>query len=795
MLLLAGCLSACSFFESEIKENAPELWYDQPAQEWMQSLPVGNGRLGAMVYGGITEETIALNEITLWSGEVDSAQEQPFGKEKLAKIRQLFFDGKIKEGNEIADKDLIGFFNTYGTHLPFGDLLLDFQHKASPENYRRSLDLSNALAKVSYTVDDVHFTREVFCSNPDQVLVVHLKADKKKSISLQGQMKMLRKATFEIKDNVFLLKGQVDYPKFGKGGVDFAGQIQFKTKGGCIVTEGESIRISDADEVTILIDINTNLTLSDPEQTCLQHISTAGQKDYKELRQKHIADFSNLFNRVELSLGTPKNDLPTDERLKQLKNNVDDPDLMALFMQYGRYLLISCSREDSPLPANLQGLWNDNLACSMMWTCDYHLDINTEQNYWLANVGHLPECNAPLFDFVDYLAKAGSKTAENVYGSPGWVAHTVANIWGFTSPGLSTGWGVFPTAGVWLASHLWSHYIYTGDTVFLQKRAYPVLKESARFMLDYMVVNPNNGYLMTGPSTSPENTFGLDGKKYPLSMMPTCDNVLVHELFTSCLESAKILDCDEAFRDSLQQSLAQLPPLKIGSQGQLQEWFEDYDEPYPHHRHTTHLLALYPFNQVSVRQTPELAEAAAVTIERRVNHPKWEDVEWSRANMINFYARLREPEKALQSVKMLMTEAARENMLTISAKGIAGAQWDIFVLDGNEAGAAGITEMLLQSQEGYIELLPVLPPQWNTGHFKGLCVRGGGEIDAEWSNGIVQKAVLRANTDNTFRLKIPGNKTQYRITKNKVEIQPENQSDILSVLLKKGETIEITQIQ
>ncbi|KAA6300493.1 MAG: hypothetical protein EZS26_003367, partial [Candidatus Ordinivivax streblomastigis] len=497
ILLFAGCLSGCSFVEPPVKENTLELWYDKPAKEWMQSLPIGNGRLGAMVYGGIDEETIALNEITLWSGEADPEQEISYGKEKLSEIRQLFFDGKIKEGNEAASKHLVGFPHSYGTHLPFGDLALDFEHDASPENYRRSLDLPNALAKVSYTVNDTLYTREVFCSNPDQVLVVHLKANKKKSISLQGRIKMLREATSEIKDNAFLLKGKVNYPKFGKGGVDFVGKIQFKAEGGSIVADGQSLRITEADEVTILIDIQTNLMLPDPEQTCLQHISNADQKDYKAIRQKHINDFSNLFSRVELSLGVPKNDIPTDERLKQLKNNIDDPDLMALFMQYGRYLLISCSREDSPLPANLQGVWNDNLACNMEWTCDYHLDINTEQNYWLSNVGHLSECNAPVFRFVDYLSKAGSKTARNVYGSPGWVAHTVVNIWGYTSPGSSIGWGLFPTGGVWMASHLWEHYLYTGDKVFLKTVGYPLLKQSAQFMLDYMVINPNNGYLMT----------------------------------------------------------------------------------------------------------------------------------------------------------------------------------------------------------------------------------------------------------------------------------------------------------
>ncbi|KAA6337627.1 hypothetical protein EZS27_014304 [termite gut metagenome] len=796
ILWLVGYLLIISCTDGQQSGYAWELWYDSPAQEWMQALPVGNGRLGAMVYGGTAQETIALNEITLWSGEPDPNQEISFGKERLAEMRQLFFDGKIKEGNEQASKYLVGAPHTFGSHLPFGDLTLSFRHEAQPSGYRRTLDLQNAVATVNYTVGDVLFTREVFCSNPQQVLVIHLKADKKKAISLTAAMNMMREeAKITVSDRGFLLNGTVSYPKFGKGGVAFASEILFQTKGGSITTDGQSLQITEADEVTVLIDINTNLKLPEPAQISADHIAAATLKDYKTLKKEHTHDFSRLFNRVDLSLGTSQSDSPTDKRLARLKEGVDDPDLAALFMQYGRYLLISCSREDSPLPANLQGLWNDNLACSMAWTCDYHLDINTQQNYWAANTGNLPECNTPLFGFMDYLAKAGSKTARNVYGSPGWVAHTVVNVWGYTAPGSGIGWGLHPTGGVWLASHLWEHYLYTGNTEYLQTTAYPILKEAARFIADYLAVNPNNGYLMTGPSTSPENAFLFEGRAYAASMMPTCDLVLIRNLFTACIECGRLLNQDKSFCDSLQQNLDKLPPLQIGKSGRLQEWFEDYEEASPNHRHTSHLLALYPFNQISTERTPELAEAAARTIERKLGLQDWEDVEWSRANSINYYARLKESEKAWESVKMLLTDMTRENMLTISVKGIAGAPWDIFIFDGNEAGAAGIMEMLLQSQEGYIELLPALPAEWHTGSFKGLCVRGGAEVDAEWKDGIIQKATLRATTDNVFRIKLPADKGRFRITKNNKELLADTHQGITSVDLKKEESLRITLIQ
>jgi alpha-L-fucosidase 2 len=495
---------------------------------------------------------------------------------------------------------------------------------------------------------------------------------------------------------------------------------------------------------------------------------------------------------MEVSFGTSDADkLPTDIRFDRYNKGAYDPGLCALFLQYNRYLLISCSRENSPLPANLQGLWNDNLAANMPWTCDYHLDINTQQNYWAANITGLPECNIPLFNYIDYLAIAGEATAKKVYGSPGWVAHTVTNIWGYTAPGEWPGWGLFPTAGTWLALHMWEHYRYTADDNFLKTRAYPVLKKNAQFFLDYMVIDPASGFLMTGPSTSPENSFKSGDNVLSLSMMPSCDRVFLYELFNSCIASSRILNLDKSFRDSLQEAIGKLPPLKISKTGEIQEWFFDYDKAIPNHRHTTHLTSLYPYAQISLAATPALAEAAAKTIQYRLNAPDWEDVEWSRANMINFFARLKESEKAVSSINILLKDLTRENLLTFSVSGIAGAQNDIFVLDGNEAAAAGIAEMLLQSHEGYIEFLPALPAAWKTGHFRGLCARGGATASAVWENMKIKNASITALADNYFNIKItnPSNARFYKNGKNWQSVSLNG--DIAGIDLKKNDILEI----
>lgn len=786
-LLVAGMilLTACNREPQKLS-----LWYLQPAAEWMQATPVGNGRLGAMIYGGVDTETVALNEITLWSGQPDLNQEQACGKKQLADIRQLFFEGKIPEGNHLGTQYLSGTPHSFGTHLPLGDLKLRF-HRPPGEikDYKRELDIEESITTVTYRVGKTRYTREYLCSNPDNVLIIKLSSEGKDALNFEVGLDLLRKSNVTAADNTLSFTGQALFEKLDPGGVHYSGTIRIVGKDGRITAKDGTLIVENCREALIVIDMRTNYKNPDYAVLCRQTVQNAASKSYNEIKQAHIADYTRLFSRTKLCLGQSDSDrLPTDVRWKQMKEQgADDPGLTALFFQYGRYLLISSSRENSPLPANLQGVWNDNLACNMGWTCDYHLDINTEQNYWLANVGNLAECNAPLFSYLEDLAEYGEKTAMKVYGSPGWVAHTVANVWGYTAPGQGVNWGLAPSSGAWMASHLWNHYCFTHDSLFLREKAYPVLKKAAVFFLDYLVADPRNGYLMTGPSISPENSFLLDGREWCMSLTPTIDRIMVCETFNACIEASGILDVDGDFRRSLETAVAKLPPIQTGKDGAVQEWFEDYELAHPEHRHASHLLSLYPFSQISLERTPELAAAASKSIARRTQAPGYEDTEWSRANDICFYARLKQADNAYNNIKGLLTVFSRENLFTCSPAGVAGAGEDIFSFDANEAAPAGIAEMLLQSHEGYIEFLPALPEQWKNGSFSGLCVRGGASANLEWQNGDVKCAEIIASVDNTFAVKIPFGK---KLLKNGKTL-PTATQNIVSIELKKGESIEI----
>lgn len=562
----------------------------------------------------------------------------------------------------------------------------------------------------------------------------------------------------------------------------------------------EKLRIENATEVTLLSDIRTNFKNTtfagyDYKTKCKETIEAALNKNFKTIKKKHIEDYAPLFSRVEMSFDDKDefSHLPNDQRWARVKNGASDPGLDAMFFQYARYMLIASSRPNSPLPVALQGFFNDNLACHMGWTNDYHLDINIQQNYWIANVGNLAECHLPLFDYIKDLSVHGAKTAQDLYGCKGWTAHTTANPWGYTAVSGSILWGLFPTASSWTASHLWTQYEYTQDKKYLKETAYPLLKSNAEFLLDYMVVDPRNNYLVTGPSISPENSFRHEGQEYCASMMPTCDRVLAYEIFSACLQATQILNTDPQFADSLRAAIRQLPPFRIGANGGVQEWFEDYEEAHPNHRHTTHLLSLYPYSQITPDKTPELAQAARITIEKRLAAKDWEDTEWSRANMICFYARLKDSVKAYNSVKQLMGKLSRENMFTVSPAGIAGAANDIFAFDGNTAGAAGIAEMLLQSHDNRIELLPCLPKEWKNGSFKGLCARGGIEIDADWKNSRIENTVLKANAPAEFTLRIPEAK-DYRWKLNKKTFIPEmNPNGSVDIRMNVGDKLTVTR--
>ena len=787
-LALSGCQSATDSCETT------ELWYAQPAKVWMESLPIGNGRLGAMTYGGIEEEKLALNESTMWSGQYNENQNKPFGREKMNQLRKLFFEGKLSEGNRIAGDNLHGNQTSFGTHLPIGDLKMQFIYpEGKVTDYRRSLSLDEAVSSVSFNSGGVNYKREYFATNPDNVLVLRLTADKQKSITMNMGLDLMRQADLSVENNQLVFTGKVDFPLHGPGGVCFEGRIAVLADNGEVKMEQFGVSIKEADTVTLIVDVRTDYKSPDYKTLCADGVKKAAAKSYDELKQAHIKDYNTLYNRVSIHFGQDANRaLPTDVRWKQVKEGKTDTGLDALFFQYGRYLTIASSRENSPLPIALQGFFNDNKACNMGWTNDYHLDINTEQNYWAANVGNLAECNAPLFTYIKDLAHHGAKTAEVVYGCKGWTAHTTANVWGYTPASSTIIWGLFPMAGSWIASHLWTQYEFTQDKQYLAETAYPLLKGNAQFILDFLAKDPKSGYLMTGPSISPENWFRTaGGEEMVASMMPACDRELAYEILSNCVQASEILNTDREFADSLRTAIAQLPPIQLRANGAIREWFEDFEEAHPNHRHTSHLLALYPFSQITLEKTPELAEAARKTIENRLSAENWEDTEWSRANMICMYARLKDAQEAYKSVQLLQGKLSRENLMTVSPGGIAGAEGDIYSFDGNPAGTAGMAEMLVQNHEGYVEFLPCLPVEWKDGSFKGLCLKGGAEATAEWTNAVINKASLKATADQVLKVKIPQGK-KYRVLLNgKEAIANPDAKGLITVEMKRGDLLEL----
>ena len=787
-LALSGCQSATDSCETT------ELWYAQPAKVWMESLPIGNGRLGAMTYGGIEEEKLALNESTMWSGQYNENQNKPFGREKMNQLRKLFFEGKLSEGNRIAGDNLHGNQTSFGTHLPIGDLKMQFIYpEGKVTDYRRSLSLDEAVSSVSFNSGGVNYKREYFATNPDNVLVLRLTADKQKSITMNMGLDLMRQADLSVENNQLVFTGKVDFPLHGPGGVCFEGRIAVLADNGEVKMEQSGVSIKEADTVTLIVDVRTDYKSPDYKTLCADGVEKAAVKSYDELKQAHIKDYNTLYNRVSIHFGQDANRaMPTDVRWKQVKEGKTATGLDALFFQYGRYLTIASSRENSPLPIALQGFFNDNKACNMGWTNDYHLDINTEQNYWAANVGNLAECNAPLFTYIKDLAHHGAKTAEVVYGCKGWTAHTTANVWGYTPASSTIIWGLFPMAGSWIASHLWTQYEFTQDKQYLAETAYPLLKGNAQFILDFLAKDPKSGYLMTGPSISPENWFRTaGGEEMVASMMPACDRELAYEILSNCVRASEILDTDREFADSLRTAIAQLPPIQLRANGAIREWFEDFEEAHPNHRHTSHLLALYPFSQITLEKTPELAEAARKTIENRLSAENWEDTEWSRANMICMYARLKDAQEAYKSVQLLQGKLSRENLMTVSPGGIAGAEGDIYSFDGNPAGTAGMAEMLIQNHEGYVEFLPCLPVEWKDGSFKGLCLKGGAEATAEWTNAVINKASLKATADQVLKVKIPQGK-KYRVLLNgKEAIANPDAKGLITVDMKRGDLLEL----
>lgn len=750
-------LSAMLGIEVMAADSKPALVYSRPSAKWMGALPLGNGRLGAMVYGGTDVETIALNEVTMWSGQPDPEANNLCGPDRLREMREAFLSGDYKRGNDLGWQYLCGHGKSFGTNLPFGDLIIE-TGGGDVSGYRRELALDEAVARVGFVCGGTRFSREYFASNPAQALVVRYTADKAHALSATVSMRMLRHSEVTARANQIDITGDARFDKNGEGGVRFRGIVRVMADGGSVRAVGDRLVVDRADAMTIIVDIRTDFQNLNYRSQCLNTVETAASKTYDELKREHVADFKAIFDRMDIDLGRPTTDAnTTDEMFAEAHKGLSNPAFDALFFKYGRYMQISSSRENSPLPSNLQGIWNDNLACNMPWTCDYHLDINIQQNYWSANIANMAETNAPLFTYIGLLAKYGSVTARKMYGCGGWVAHTINNVWGDTAPGSACSWAMNVTAGAWMATHLWTHYEYTLDKDYLREVGYPLLKETAQFFVDYMVEDPKTGYLLSGPSISPENGFrGADGRGYSLSMMPTIDRAVIYDIYNACIQSAKILGIDDDFSRRLQRDIKKLPPLRLLDNGELAEWYLDVVRDDPSHRHASHLLALYPFGQISPFKTPGLAEGCRLFLENQTSHANWEDTEWTRGNNINFYARLLDGEKAYESLKGLYTGFMRENLMTVSPAGIAGAESDIFSFDATEAAVAGVCEMLLQSYDGMLNFLPALPKAWKNGSIKGVCARGGIEADFAWKNRKVVSATLRSRVDQTVSVRVNG---------------------------------------
>jgi alpha-L-fucosidase 2 len=758
--LLPGNFKAAAKWQRPNRESTTtswsdlRLWYRQPASEWNEALPIGNGRLAAMVFGGVENERIQLNEETIWAGEKRD-RNNPEGARNLAEVRRLLSAGKLKEAEALADKTMIATTRRMPQYQPLGDLLIKFSGQERPTDYLRELDLDAGIVRVTYKSKGARFTRQVFCSAVDQVIVVRLTCDHPGRISFSATLTREQDSKTSVLDPDWLVIEGEAIPRDErhalerKVGVKFRGDLRVLTTGGRRKISEKSVGVDGANAATLLFVAATSFRTNDPAAQCGKYLSRAN-KPYVQLRASHIAEHQRLFRRVQLNLtpdfdGTSKDRLqlqPTDQRLKRVAAGDSDLGLEALYFQFGRYLLISSSRPGT-MAANLQGKWNHQLSPS--WDSKYTININTEMNYWPAEVCNLSELHKPLFDLIDNARADGRRVAKNLYGARGFVIHHNTDLWGDAVPIDGVHAGIWPMGGAWLSLHLWEHYDFTRDRQFLADRAYPVMKEAAEFFLDYLV-DDGQGHLITGPSISPENRYqAADGQIAKLCMAPTMDLEITHALFSRVIQASQLLNTDVDFRRRLVAARDRIPPLKIGKHGQLQEWLEDYDEPDPGHRHISHLFALHPGNQITLRGTPELAKAARVSLERRLQAGSGH-TGWSRAWIINFWARLEEGDLAHENILALLGKSTLPNMLDTHPP---------FQIDGNFGGTAAMAEMLLQSHAGEIHFLPALPKAWPNGMVSGLRARGAVEVDLIWLDGKATRVKLRAKVDGEIKLRPP----------------------------------------
>jgi len=758
-----------------------KLSYKKWSVKWTDALPIGNGRMGAMVFGGACEERLQLNEDTLWSG-YKKDWNNPDAKTHLPEIRRLLKEERYNEATLLCKKTMGPYTQAY---MPFGDLYIRFEHDGEISGYRRELDLETGVAQVSYSVNDVSYTREAFCSYPDQILALRLCASKTGMLDFKVDFTSQLQSWRIVGDGLITLKGiapEVSEPNYrhkddpiafgdpeNSPALRFQGRVKISCQGGEMNNADGKLHVSGADSAVLLISLATEypyLGSSHKEAEekmaakIMQDLEAAASMPYEKLFDRHVNDHSALYSRVSLSLGGDGRflDMDTDDRVRGFDGA--DTELVELLFHYGRYLLIASSRPGSK-PANLQGIWNDNVRPP--WSSNYTININTEMNYWPAEICGLQECHEPLLKFLKELSVNGSETAKINYGARGWTAHHNTDLWAHSAPVGAYGdgnpvWATWPMGGVWLSQHLWEHYSFGMDKVYLRDYAYPIMKEAALFCLDWLIPD-GDGHLVTAPSTSPENTFVVDGETCSVSTASTMDLCLIWDLFTNCIEASDALGIDEGFRSELAEKRRLFLPLQIDGEGRLQEWSRDFIESDRRHRHVSHLFGLYPGRQLTIDETPSLVEAVRRSLEERGD----DATGWAIGWRLCLWARLMDGDHALKVYHNLLRLVEDSESIKIRHGGVYGNLFDAhppFQIDGNFAASAGLAEMLLQSHKGYIQLLPAMPENWKDGYFKGLRARGGFELNVNWKNGGLAGAKIISHAGGECRL----------FTNNKIQI-------------------------
>ncbi len=785
-----------TFYAKSISAQSKNvLWYKQPAEFFEESLVLGNGKMGATVFSGVNSDKIYLNDITLWSGEPVNANMSPEAYKNIPAIRDALKNENYKLAEEL-NKKVEG--KNSESYAPLGTLEINNSEKGKATNYYRELDLANATSKVTYEMDGVKYTREYFVSAPDQVMVIKLTSSEKGALNFDISLKSLLKSEVSVRNNVLVMNGtapihenagykvQEKYLQIPERGTRFTTLLQVKKTDGQLTSSRETLTIKNASEVYIYVSAATSFNGFDKNPAtegvddvsiALQNLNKAYAKPFDKLKENHIADYQKFFNRVDLNLGkTTAPDLPTDERLLRYADGSEDKNLEILYFNFGRYLLISSSRTLG-VPANLQGLWNPYV--NPPWSSNYTMNINLEENYWLAENTNLSEMHQSLLSFIKNLSVNGKITAKTFYGvNEGWAAAHNSDIWAMTNPVGQFGkeepmWACWPMAGAWLSTHIWEHYTFTQDQNYLKKEGYPLMKGAAEFCLGWLVTD-KNGNLITSPSTSPENQYRLaDGFVGATMYGGTADLAMIRECFDKTIKASKVLNIDAAFRDKLEKALAKLHPYQIGKKGNLQEWYFDWDDLDPKHRHQSHLFGLFPGNHITPLKTPDLAEASKKTLEIKGD----ETTGWSKGWRINLWARLWDGNRAYKMYRELLRYVDPDGKKTDKPRRGGGTYPNLFdahppfQIDGNFGGAAAVAEMLIQSDENEIHLLPALPDAWQEGSVKGICARGGFEIEMNWSDKKPQKVIISSKNGGKTTL-IFGDKKQ-------------------EIILKKGEKKEI----